>query len=276
MFRKVYLEITNICNLKCSFCPGTNRKAEFLKPESFAILAEKIRPFSDYLYFHLMGEPLLHPQLGELLEIAKGLSFKVIITTNGTLLANRANYLLESDAVHKVNISLQSFEANESNNLKNYISGCAQFALTASQKGKIAVLRLWNNNGLDSLNPDIIDILKEFFPDDWIEGRKGVKLADKVWLESGDKFDWPELTADDGGSERFCYGLRDQIGVLCDGTVVPCCLDHNGDIALGNLFTEELDYIINSPRAKAIYNGFSKREAVEELCRKCGYSKRFS
>ena len=96
-----------------------------------------------------------------------------------------------------------------------------------------------------------------------------------MYLEHGDKFDWPELSAPDGGETGFCYGLRDQIGVLCDGTVVPCCLDHEGDLALGNLFTQEMEEILASPRANAIYDGFSSRKAVEPLCRRCGYASRF-
>jgi len=275
MLKKVYLEITNVCNLSCSFCPGTDRKPGFMSIENFEVLAGKIRPYSEYLYFHLMGEPLLHPKLGELLGIAERLSFKVIITTNGTLLKSRGDVLLESPAVHKVNISLQSFEANKSADLESYIRNCSDFAVKAAEKSKICVLRLWNNNGLDSLNPEIKRLLSDTFPGEWSCSARGIKLSDRVWLENGDKFDWPDLSAPDGGEARFCYGLRDQLGVLCDGTVVPCCLDHNGEIALGNLFDDELDKIINTSRAQAIYNGFSNRSAVEELCRKCGYSKKF-
>ena len=94
-------------------------------------------------------------------------------------------------------------------------------------------------------------------------------------MEYGDKFDWPDLAAPDGGEGVFCHGLRDQLGILCDGSVVPCCLDHEGDITLGNLFTQSMEEILESPRAKAIYEGFSQRKAAEELCRKCGYARRF-
>ena len=118
-------------------------------------------------------------------------------------------------------------------------------------------------------------MLEEVFPKPWRDSRGSQSLAERVWLEPGDKFDWPDMSAEDRGDSCFCYGLRDQIGVLCDGTVVPCCLDHEGDIALGNLFDHSLDEIFAGERAKAIYNGFSRRQAVEELCRKCGYARRF-
>ena len=275
MLRKAYLEITNICNLACSFCPGTKREKRFVSVEEFRTLAEKLRPHTEYLYLHLMGEPLLHPEFEKLLEITNELRFRVIITTNGTLLDKRTALLLSSPAVHKVNISLQSFEANSRGVLDEYVRSCAQFAAAASKADKLCVLRLWNNNGLDSLNERIEAILEEYFPKPWRDSRGSRALANRLWLEPGDKFDWPDLEAEDHGDSCFCYGLRDQVGVLCDGTVVPCCLDHEGDAALGNLFENSLDDILAGDRAKAIYDGFSRRQAVEELCRKCGYARRF-
>lgn len=270
------MEITNICNLNCSFCPGTKREKRFMTVPEFELLAGKLRPHTDFLYFHLMGEPLLHPELEKLLEISGGFGFKVIITTNGTLLEKRGESLISSPAVHKVNISLQSFEANQGGDLESYISSCAEFACKASDAGKICVLRLWNHNGLESLNEDIKSILENFFPQPWTMSRTSLSLKEKVWLEPGDKFDWPDLSVQELGENCFCYGLRDQIGVLCDGTVVPCCLDHDGDIALGNLLEDSLGNIMSTNRARAIYEAFSKRQAVEELCRKCGYARRFT
>lgn len=274
-FKKAYLEITNICNLSCSFCPGTKRTPEFMPAERFELLAGRLRPYTDYLYFHLMGEPLLHPELPTLLETAGRLGFKVIITTNGTLLSRTGSMLTESAAVNKINISLQSFEANDRTNFGEYIRSCCEFSQKALAAGKICVLRLWNNKGLDSLNPEILNILRTYYPEPWESFRTSLRLSGKVFLENGDKFDWPDLNAEDGGEHRFCYGLRDQIGVHCSGTVVPCCLDHDGDLALGNLLESTMEEILSSERAVRIYEGFSKHTAAEELCRKCGYSKRF-
>lgn len=275
MLKKAYLEITDVCNLHCAFCPGTKREKRFMTPAEFTVLAGKLRPHTDFLYFHLMGEPLLHPELEQLLRIAAGLGFRVIITTNGTLLPKRGELLLSSEAVHKINVSLQSFEANEGGDLESYVNQCADFALRASEKGKICSLRLWNYNGLDSLNGEIKAVLSARFPLPWRESRGGLGLGERVWLEPGEKFDWPDLTAPDYGEACFCHGLRDQIGVLCDGTVVPCCLDREGVMALGNLFTEELDAILSGERARRIYDGFSQRRAAEALCRHCGYARRF-
>ena len=278
--RKAYLEITNVCNLNCTFCAGTRREKRFLSPEEFRVLAEKLRPHTDYLYLHLMGEPLLHPQLAQLLSCAEELGFRVMITTNGTLLPKVGDLLCSSPAVERISISVHSFEANDSkNSLAEYLDQCIAFVQRASAR-KRCVLRLWNLDGAETKgencqNQAILKRLEEAFPKPWKEDSRGTTLVNRIHLEWGEKFEWPDLSAAEGGESGFCYGLRDQVGVLCDGTVVPCCLDHEGDIPLGNLFHQSLEEILNSPRAQAIYQGFSQGKAVEELCRKCGYARRF-
>ncbi len=241
----------------------------------FSSLLPRLRPFSDFLYFHLMGEPLLHPKLDSFLLLAGKAGFKVILTTNGTLLGKQQEVLLSSPGLHKVNISLHAFEANDlAVPFEEYLQDCFSFGKAAEGK-KIVVYRLWNQGGQDAMNSRILSAMETFFPRPWADDRRGIRIGEKVFLEYGDKFDWPDLSAPEGSGRMFCYGLRDQIGVLCDGTVVPCCLDHEGDLALGNLHHQTLDVILETPRAKAIYDGFTDRTAAEELCRKCGYARRF-
>ncbi len=274
-FQKVYLEISNVCNLHCQFCPGTKRSPKIMTQAELDLLLPKLRPWTDFLYFHLMGEPLCHPQLEQFLQSAENHGFKVILTTNGTLLNRQQEMLLASSAVHKVNISLHAFEANDlAVPFEAYLKQCFVFGKAAEGK-KIVVFRLWNHGGAEERNREILSALEQFFPKPWVQERKGIRIGNRVYLEYGDKFDWPDLNAQDQGDQVFCYGLRDQIGVLCDGTVVPCCLDHDGDLELGNLFHEELNDILDSNRAKAIRHGFQNKLAAEELCRKCGYARRF-
>ena len=274
-FRKVYLEISNLCNLSCAFCPGTRRQKHAMTEAEFSALLPKLRPYTDFLYFHLMGEPLLHPMLGRFLSLAGEAGFRVILTTNGTLLRKQQALLLSSPPLHKVNISLHAFEANDlAVPFTEYLEEC--FAFGKAAEGKVIVsYRLWNQGGQEEKNQEILSAMKAFFPEPWATDRKGTRIGDRIFLEYGDKFDWPDLTAPEGSHRVFCHGLRDQIGVLCDGTVVPCCLDHEGDLALGNLHSQSMEEILASPRAKAIYDGFSRRSAPEELCRKCGYARRF-
>ena len=275
-FRKVYLEISNLCNLNCAFCPGTKRAPQAMTEAEFSSLLPKLQPCTDYLYFHLMGEPLCHPKLEKFLSLARDAGFKVILTTNGTLLRKQQEMLLNAPGLHKLNISLHAFEANDlSMPFEDYLNQCFSFGKAAEGK-KVVVYRLWNHGGAEERNAEILAAMEAHFPGPWAEERRGIRIGEKVFLEYGDKFDWPDLSADDGGDQVFCYGLRDQIGVLCDGTVVPCCLDHEGDIALGNLHEQTLEEILDSPRTKAIIDGFQNKKAAEELCRKCGYARRFS
>ena len=273
-FRKVYVEISNLCNLSCGFCPGTKRSPGRMTAERFSRLLPKLKPYTQYLYFHLMGEPLCHPELKAFLELAK--DFKVILTTNGTLLARQQEMLLSVPNLHKINISLHAFEANDlAVPFETYLADCFRFGQAAAGN-KLTVYRLWNQGGADQRNREILTEMERYFPKPWVTERQGTRIGDKVYLEYGEKFDWPDLQAQEDSGSLFCYGLRDQLGVLWDGTVVPCCLDHDGDILLGNLFEQEMEEILSTPRAKAIYEGFSRKEAVEPLCRRCGYARRFT
>lgn len=274
-FRKIYLEISNICNLSCAFCPGTARKKQAMTREAFTFLLEKLRPWTDYLYFHLMGEPLCHPLLGDFLALAGEAGFRVILTTNGTRTSQWQQVLLRSPALHKLNISLHAFEANQLDiPFDDYLRQNISFAREARGR-TLVVFRLWNRGGAHSCNRRILEDLEAAFPRPWVTEPRGTRIGHRVYLESGETFRWPDLEAEDAGERLFCYGLRDQLGVLCDGTVVPCCLDHEGDIPLGNLFTQSMEDILSSPRAMALYSGFSGRTAVEPLCRTCGYARRF-
>ena len=277
--KRVYVEITNICNLRCSFCPGTRREKRYLPPEEFRVLAERLRPYASYLYLHVMGEPLLHPQLGELLHISWEMGFKICLTTNGVLLPDRQALLLSGPPLHKVSVSLHCMEGNGAGELNGYLRGAWEYAVQAARRGTICALRLWNIGGADRRNGEILDFLAEKLgahPLSLPQPRKGSwKLGERLYLEQAEKFEWPDLARPEG-PVRFCLGLRDQAAVLCDGTVVPCCLDHEGDIPLGNLLEQDFAEILDSPRARAVYDGFSQGRPSEELCRRCGFAQRFA
>lgn len=279
-FAKAYVEITNVCNLSCSFCPKTKRAPGFLTAADFETIARRLSGWTEYLYFHLMGEPLLHPELETFLRIAGDLGFRVILTTNATLLPQAGPTLLAAPSLHKVNLSLQALEGNGGGEMEDYVNQCADFAAQASERGILINLRLWNLDGADtkgrnSENGRILETLARSFPRPWPPSRSGARLAQGLYLSWGETFRWPDLNEPDVSARHFCYGLRDQLGVLCDGTVVPCCLDHEGDIPLGNLLREDLQTILDRPRTRAVIEGFRRGEAVEPLCRRCGYATRF-
>lgn len=279
-FAKAYVEITNVCNLSCSFCPKTKRAPGFLTAADFETIARRLSGWTEYLYFHLMGEPLLHPELETFLRIAGDLGFRVILTTNAVLLPQAGPTLLNAPALHKVNLSLQSFEGNGGREAENYVNQCAEFAAQAAARGVLINLRLWNLDGADTKgrnreNGQILEALARRFPQPWTPSRGGSRLAPGVYLNWGETFRWPDLNEQAVSARHFCYGLRDQLGVLCDGTVVPCCLDHEGDVPLGNLLREDLQTILDRPRTQAVIEGFRRGEAVEPLCQRCGYATRF-
>ncbi|MBQ9647816.1 MAG: radical SAM protein [Oscillospiraceae bacterium] len=277
--KKVYVEITNVCNLRCAFCPGTKRAPRTMSPDEFARVLGKLRGRVEYVYLHIMGEPLLHPRLGELLDIAARQAMRVCITTNGTLLGERADTLLRAGALYKISVSLHSVEGNGGDPAaaRDYLELVWSFAVRAAAKGVIVALRLWNEGAADRGNGVILDFLREKTGSaDWPEPRaRSFHLRDNLYLEREAAFAWPDLGADEVPTE-FCRALREQLGVLADGTVVPCCLDHEGDLALGNLFAQELGDILDSPRAKTLFEGFSRRSPSEALCRRCGYAMRFN
>ena len=273
-YSRVYLEITNICNRSCSFCPGTRRSPKVMTVEEFGKVTDKLVGITDYLYLHLMGEPLTHPELPTLLSLAREKGFKCAITTNGTLLSTRGEKILSS-GIYKVNISLHSFEDGESEEHLAYLSEVATFAERAAEAGILTVLRLWNKGGSDSLNDSTLAFLKDRLPGEWKWGTRGARIRHRLHLEYGDRFEWPSPDKEDGGESVFCYGLADHFGVLSDGTVVPCCLDSDGNIPLGNLHTDSIEDILSSERATKIREGFMRHTAVEDMCRRCGYARRF-
>ena len=271
MISRCYLEITNVCNLDCVFCPKMDRPKHRLTQEEFDHLTDKLQGQVQFLYFHLMGEPFLHPLLPDFIQSARQKGFVPVLTTNGTLLP-KTRGVIEAHP-HKIQISLHSQEGNGKENPEAYLEGVMKFALEAASAGIIIVLRLWNQGGYDRANDHIHEVLASYCPRPWTSRRDGWKLAENLFLEYDRMFEWPDAEREEfEEKEVFCYALRNQVGVLVDGSVVPCCLDHAGDIKLGNLFTQTLDEVLASPRAKALYDGFTKHEASEALCRKCGYA----
>ena len=272
MITRCYLEITNRCNLNCVFCPKTTRKGHQLTPEEFDTLTDRLAGRIKFLYFHLMGEPLLHPHLPQFITTAKSKGFIPILTTNGTLLHN-ADALLQVKP-HKVQISLQAHEGNTLSSAETYITQVMQFAIKAADAGIIIVLRLWNEGSThNTLNDHIINLLSAQSPAPWTRRPDGWKIAERIYLETDTTFEWPDRDrAPYAENEAFCHALRNQIGVLVDGTVVPCCLDSQGAINLGNLHHQTLEEILNSPRARRLYEGFTRHTTCEALCRSCGYA----
>lgn len=274
-YSRVYIEITNICNMNCSFCHGHSRTKGFMSYELFQKVLNELEDKTKYVYYHLMGEPLLHPELPLFLKTANEKGFRSMITTNGTLIPKCGDMLLENH-VHKVNLSIHSLEDVDETQFNEYMDSVTRFSEKADEMGTIVVFRMWNKGFDGGLNERVINYLKHRLAGEWSDNSRGLKIRNKLFLEWGDRFVWPDKEATMYGNDVYCYGMRDHFGILCDGTVVPCCLDSDGVIALGNIQTTSLDEILSSPRAQAIKKGFECRKASEDLCKRCGYAKRWS
>lgn len=285
-FKKIYIEITNVCNLSCSFCPKTERKARFMERELFTHILNQIQGQTRFLYFHVLGEPLLHPSLGEYLDLCHGYGFQVNITTNGTLIPENAQMLLTKPALRQINFSLHSFSANEHGfSMDLYLDHILNFIWKSKESTNLKIcLRLWNlQEGYITKNNRFIlnRIEKEFSLEEKLEEKltpcNGIKLSENVFLNQSLTFTWPNPALQASGKENgFCYGLRDQAAILVDGTVVPCCLDGEGVINLGNIREQSFQEIISSSRAQRLYSEFSNRKVAEPLCQTCDYRTRFN
>ena len=314
MIDRCYIEITNTCNLNCDFCPKHHRRKRQLSAGEFNLLTDRVRGKVSFLYFHLMGEPLLHPLLPQFIRTANEKGFKTVLTSNGTLL-HRCLPLLEA-LPHKIQLSLHSHESNARGELAGYMQEVMQFSVQAAEKGTCMVLRLWNQGGRDKENEEVMRLIEQYVPKPWKERPDGFRLSDHLYLEFDRKFEWPTAgekseenlkneseeesenglkeNLKDGSKENlkdesekesenesgeksskkekkqlFCKALIKQIGVLSDGSLVPCCLDHDGDVVLGNLLHQSLEEILASPRAQALIDGFKHHTASEKLCQNC-------
>ena len=174
-----------------------------------------------------------------------------------------------------MSISLHSFEEGTAQEHEIYLRRCADFAREAASAGVLVSFRLWNKGCDGGQNENTLGLLQKFLPGEWVENTRGYRIQDRVFLEWGDRFGWPDAQGQDLGDRVYCYGLKDHFGILCDGTVVPCCLDSDGVIALGNVFSQPLEEILASDRCEAIREGFRRRQAAEDLCRRCPYARKF-
>lgn len=285
-FKRVYIEISNVCNLKCSFCKPTARAPEVMSLERFKTIVAQIKPYTDFVYFHVKGEPLMHPELEAFLTVAHENGLRVNLTTNGTLFKQRRELLLEHPAVRQLNISLHSFGAHE---MEGYLEEAVSFAKAANLRGIYVVLRLWNldhDNNIDTSGMNAMQYIEGQFKDDTdypfetpilsqMGGRCSVKIARHTFVGWEQEFRWPSMADPYIGTEGICYGMRHQIAILVDGTVVPCCLDANGEAALGNIFTTPFRTLISTPHANSIKQGFENRIAVLPLCQRCSFRLKF-
>lgn len=262
MYKKVYVEVTNNCNLSCDFCIGNKRDKKIISIDEFIIILDKLKDYTKYLYLHVMGEPLMHPRINELIDMAFS-SYYVNITTNGYLIDR-----IKSKNIRQINISLHSYDEKYGVLLIDYMNSI--FSVVDKLPNTYVSYRLWVSN----INTDKIISLLEKHYNTKIDVDDSIKIKDKVFISFNKSFVWPSFDNEINNSVGTCYALRDHIGILVDGSVVPCCLDSGGEIVFGNIYKDDLDNIVNSTRYLKMLNGFNNNIKCEELCKKCDFLKK--
>lgn len=286
MFERLYIEISNICNLQCSFCPEVVRDKKILSVTDFRRFAEQAKPFTKQICLHLMGEPLAHPEFAAIMDICDELNLKIFLTTNGTLLRKHQEKLLQWKSLEQINFSVHSYFANsERMSLQDYLKPILNFCDQANsiQAPYYINLRLWNleeTNHQKEQNIQVFNILNSHFDINLNENidvklNKSKKIINKLYVHFDTEFVWPDLKQKVRSQQGSCYGLRKQLAIHANGDVVPCCLDKEAVLKLGNVNESTLTQIIKSDRAQKIRTGFEQGELVEELCQKCQYADRF-
>ena len=272
-FKKIYIEITNICNLSCSFCSKVEKERRMLSTSEFIEIINKVKDYTESIYLHVKGEPLTHPNIIQFINIAKENNLKVNLTTNGVLFPKYAEELGKCTNLNKINFSLHS-----ENNIPNYCEKI--FDSVNNLTNQTVIYRLWTlkENELDDKSTIIVDKIKKYYKLEGnvvnrIKTENNIKIASNIYVDKDNEFVWPEVN--DYQSRGYCYALKTQIAILSDGTVVPCCLDSNGQIELGNIFKESLEDIINSKRYQNLKKSFQDRNPCEELCKSCTFKERF-
>ncbi|MBU0479903.1 MAG: SPASM domain-containing protein [Proteobacteria bacterium] len=286
-FKKIYIEITNRCNLSCSFCHHGSRRKSFMALAAFEEILQKINGYTEYISLHVLGEALVHPHLENILALSREYGLQVNLSTNGLLLVQNQAMLLRQPALRQINISLHSIvERGEESSPDGYLDGIFDFIAAVTTTPLLINLRMWNHpNESDSEPGDasrlIFRRLEEHFkPESPISAElpsgRGLQLAPRVFLSRERRFVWPHSPAPELGAHGYCRGLRDHVAILVDGTVVPCCLDAEGDVPLGNIFQTTMAEILQGSRAVLLREGFARHRLLDPLCRRCTYRLRFT
>lgn len=285
-FYRVYVELTNICGLKCSFCPPKILPTQTMSLDFFEHVLRELQPYTKELAYHIVGDPLILSNLEAYLDLTSQKEFKVSLTTSGYFLAKQDLKTLLHPAIKQINISLNSYNKNSMPlSFEDYISPILSLCKLKNQLRKeiFINLRIWNMDEEQSekeFNEHLFALLEKEFNiplhvnDIYTNRPKSIRLAEKILLHFDDYFEWPSLHVK-YHSEGTCQGLSSHFGILSSGKVVPCCLDKDGIIELGDLHVNTLQEILHAPKTQAVIRGFKDNKAIELLCQKCSYKDRF-
>lgn len=277
MLKRIYIEITNQCNLNCAFCLPHKRKPLSMTTDFFRNVVRQAKHYTPYIYLHVKGEPLLHPEFDEIMTIADEEGMHVQLVTNSTFLNKYADKLLSHPSLRKISFSLQSIEYQKDDPL-TLLETILSFCKKASQQDfPYCEIRFWRSDQLEEDRTALcLDYLKAHYDFTPSRNNTNFRIMPHVYVDFDNAFTWPDVQDKENDTTGYCHGAIDQIAILSDGTVVPCCLDQNGEIAFGNLHEASLVEILSSLRYHAMCKGLHNRQLTESFCRKCTFRLRFN
>ena len=261
--KKIYIEITNGCNLNCDFCIKNNRKPMQMRFDDYKLIIDKIKGYTDEIYLHVLGEPLMHKDVNEMIDYAYNNGVIVNITTNGYLI----DKIKDNMHIKRLNISIHSYSPKYGVNIEDYLNKIFS-VIDKIRTDTFVSLRLWVND-----NDEILKTINNHYncQINGIRNNQKIKITKNLMVDTFHEFIWPDLNNHYYSDKGKCMGLINHIGILVDGTIIPCCLDSRGVINLGNIYHDNLDDIFSSKRVKTMIDGFKKGYKCEELCRHCKF-----
>ena len=282
-FYRIYIEITNVCGLRCSFCPTKNLENTKMSLTFFEEIVQQVIPYTKEIACHVVGDPLTLSNLSDYLDIIHKYQMKVMLTTSGYFMKKHSYQTLFHPAVKQINVSLNAFNKNDTTfSFEQYIEPILILCREKVQQEKelFINLRMWNLDEAmseDGFNKEVFSKLEEYFglTLEYRGAKERIRLDNKVLLHFDNYFEWPSLENPNYG-HGSCQGLSSHIGILANGDVIPCCLDNEAVMRLGNLKNDTLDKILQDKRAVAMREGFKEGSCSEEMCQKCSYKDRFN
>lgn len=268
--KRIYIEITNCCNLHCSFCVPHKRKSKFMSVEEFEYIINQTKDITKYIYLHVQGEPLLHPQLDRILNICDKHNLNVQLVTNATLLANHLD-IYKHPSLRKLSLSLHAIDQTNLS-VNEYFEPIK--SLLEHISDTYVELRFWNKNNMPLKSKELFNLISSLYNLEETKRLDSYKLKDNIYIYFQEQFEWP-TSANNSDIHGYCYAANNMLAILADGTVSICCLDANGEINVGNIFYQSLDHILNSDTYHNIINNFNNNKCSEMLCKKCTYRNRF-
>ena len=272
MFKRVYLEITNSCNLSCAFCEAT-KKHDFMDINDIKSRLDEIKEVTNYVYLHILGEPLLHPFFNEILDYTDELALNVQLVTNGTLLYKYPN-LLDHKSLRKCSISIHSIDnVNVSEEYFKTIDNLIDIIQTKDKQ--FLELRFYDEEHLSNNYLKYYNHLKKRFTFENTTKKQSYRIAPNTYIYKQVLFHWPNINDPFISDNGKCHGAIDMLGILCNGDVVICCLDAAGHTKVGNIKENSLKEILNSDKYLNVYHNMLEHKLVCKLCQKCTYRLRF-